>query len=510
MSLQTRGSEMIDDYLRIEKDSNCSQSLLKEQGYEFFHLGDSFIVKTSNVTETMEGLSASSCMVEMSAFPVRQREKRACSDPNLMYQTYLDHTKVVEAWHIPRPASHQSFVYIVDEGIQGHEDIEVFMRYNVGNRNTTGTHALSVAGVVGATWNGMGSCGISDSASIVDVNLLSTTFISDVTEALAFGGPYAYWNGVFCNAWGPVDDGRCEDMGDIMNETMHHILSHGRMERGSVIVFAAGNGGLEENMNDDGYASHVGTIAVSAIHNNVHFFIGEWGSCITVSAPAKNILSLSSQNSYAYFHGSSAAAPIVAGIVSLLLSRFPNLGWRDVQDILMLSAAKTNDVYEYSPSGRRYSYLVGSGAADAAAAIRLAELWEPLPEWEWVIERVHVEGPTPIAVGVLVERKLVVEKFKLCIDSHSEIDGAKMEIQVISPEGTLSVLSKFTARVSAQGCSYRQKCFSSLKSWGEMGKGMWSISMSSPDPSEVEFLTLTVYGHAQGRIVTSCTHENDA
>ncbi len=48
---------------------------------------------------------------------------------------------------------------------------------------------------------------------------------------------------------------------------------------------------------------------------------------------------------YAYMNGTSAAAPTISGVVALMLSANPELSWRDVRDILRLSARKVDPDY---------------------------------------------------------------------------------------------------------------------------------------------------------------------
>jgi subtilisin family serine protease len=49
---------------------------------------------------------------------------------------------------------------------------------------------------------------------------------------------------------------------------------------------------------------------------------------------------------YAYINGTSASAPTIAGVAALVLSANPELTWRDVRDILRLSARKVDENYE--------------------------------------------------------------------------------------------------------------------------------------------------------------------
>ena len=45
-------------------------------------------------------------------------------------------------------------------------------------------------------------------------------------------------------------------------------------------------------------------------------------------------------NDFGYASGTSFAAPIVSGVVAIMLEANPNLGYRDVQEILALSSHK--------------------------------------------------------------------------------------------------------------------------------------------------------------------------
>ena len=89
------------------------------------------------------------------------------------------------------------------------------------------------------------------------------------------------------------------------------------------------------------------------------------------------------------FNGTSSAAPMVSGVVALMLEANANLGYRDVQDILAISARQpwqtgsyelseqqTNGATNINGGGFRYSTDYGFGFADAAAAVRLAESWQ--------------------------------------------------------------------------------------------------------------------------------------
>lgn len=66
--------------------------------------------------------------------------------------------------------------------------------------------------------------------------------------------------------------------------------------------------------------------------------------------------------------GTSYATPVVAGVVALMLEANPDLGWRDVQGILALSAQKVDpesDTWITIAAGFHCSPFYGFGLVDA-------------------------------------------------------------------------------------------------------------------------------------------------
>ena len=59
---------------------------------------------------------------------------------------------------------------------------------------------------------------------------------------------------------------------------------------------------------------------------------------------------------YSYMNGTSAAAPTISGVVALMLSANPDLTWRDVRDILRLSARKVDANYAQSSPDKNIPY----------------------------------------------------------------------------------------------------------------------------------------------------------
>ncbi|MES2705956.1 MAG: S8 family serine peptidase [Verrucomicrobiota bacterium] len=81
------------------------------------------------------------------------------------------------------------------------------------------------------------------------------------------------------------------------------------------------------------------------------------------------------------FNGTSASAALVTGVVALMLQANPELGWRDVQEILMRSARVVDPLYgewAFNPLGMPMSHKYGAGLVDAAHAVAMAKVWKNL------------------------------------------------------------------------------------------------------------------------------------
>lgn len=189
----------------------------------------------------------------------------------------------------------------------------------------------------------------------------------------------------------------------------------GRRGLGVVMVRSSGNtrSGTTSNpgvgdANLDGYANDPHAIAVGSVNKVGHFAnYSTPGACLLVAGPGgesglgsifttdpegvngRNFSgTLEDPDLADYtagslgFYGTSAAAPMVTGVVALMLSVNPQLSYRDVQHILILASRHTDladaDILA-NGTGLRVSHNTGYGVPDAGVAVRLAQEWVSRP-----------------------------------------------------------------------------------------------------------------------------------
>lgn len=164
---------------------------------------------------------------------------------------------------------------------------------------------------------------------------------ADAIEAASLSYNSQYID-IYSNSWG-FDNGGTLVGGplELTTKAIMYGVNEGRGGKGSIYVFAAGNGGINDNCNCDGYVNSVYTISVAAV--NEDGFGEEFSepcSAILTTAFGDKITTTDSGTGDGQcrnnFNGTSAAAPMVSSIIALALEVNPSLTWRDVQHISKL------------------------------------------------------------------------------------------------------------------------------------------------------------------------------
>jgi kexin len=126
-------------------------------------------------------------------------------------------------------------------------------------------HGTRCAGEVSAVKNNVCGVGVAYNSKIAGIRILSK-LITDADEAVAMNYAFQH-NQVYSCSWGPPDDGKSMDApGILIKKALVNAVQNGRGGKGSIYVFASGNGAsFEDNCNFDGYTNSIYSITVGAI-----------------------------------------------------------------------------------------------------------------------------------------------------------------------------------------------------------------------------------------------------
>ncbi|XP_037800101.1 LOW QUALITY PROTEIN: proprotein convertase subtilisin/kexin type 4-like [Penaeus monodon] len=373
--------------------------------------------------------------------------------------------------------------------------------------NSHGTYCA--AAIAAVSNNEVCGVGVAYDAKVGGVRLVDGS-VTDIQEATALSRNVEAV-GVFSASWGPTDDGtKAEGPGRLGKQAFRRGVLEGRDGKGVIYVWASGNGGLEDdNCNLDGYVSSIYTLSVSALTDTgASVFYGE--PCASTLAGVfvggehtlEEALQKRSRNQEdihlvvpeldghcsSSFQGSSAAAPLMAGVVALVLQANPSLTWRDVQHLVVRAARPTREAaeeggWETNALGRRFHLKQGYGAVDAGRLVESALTWEnagpqkrstikmfdgyrPIPSNDWL----NVTGKLEPS-NAMTEVEHVVANITL---SHKQ--RGMLRIYIVSPSGTTSQV--LTHRLQDESTSgFTHWPFMSVHFWGENPQGLWTVAI---------------------------------
>uniref|UniRef100_A0A183IXU1 Furin-like protease 1 n=1 Tax=Soboliphyme baturini TaxID=241478 RepID=A0A183IXU1_9BILA len=264
----------------------------------------------------------------------------------------LDHN-VKEAWDLGYTGKNV-VVTILDDGLERtHPDIapnydpsasydindrdsDPLPRYEITNENRHGTRC---AGEVAAVRNNtLCIVGIAHGAKIGGIRMLDGE-VTDSVEAASLSLNRQHID-IYSASWGPEDDGKTVDgPGRLASVAIRDGANEGRGGKGSIFVWASGNGGRDsDSCNCDGYTNSIYTLSISSASENgrVPWYSEACSSTLatTYSSGEKDermIVTTDLHHACIREHtGTSASAPLAAGICALTLEANPNLTWRDM------------------------------------------------------------------------------------------------------------------------------------------------------------------------------------
>jgi kexin len=357
-------------------------------------------------------------------------------------------------------------------------------------------HGTRCAGEVAAVRNDVCGVGVAYDANIAGVRILSGA-LTELDEALALN--YAYQeNDIYSCSWGPPDNGQSmEEPGIIIKRAMVAGVQDGRHGFGSIFVFAIGNGAAnDDNCNFDGYTNSIYSVSVGGIdRKGLHPYYSEKCSAQLVvtyssgSGDAIHTTDVGESECNVSHGGTSAAGPLVAGIYALVLQARPDLTWRDIQWLTVMTAIPINqpqDDWQDTPMGRRFSHASGYGKIDAYAIVEAAKNWTSVKPQAWFFSPwMHVrhdipEGKEGIASSFEITEQMLkdanlerVEHVTVTMNVNHTRRG-DLSVELRSPEGIVSHIAT-RRRKDEANAGYDNWTFMSVAHWGESGVGKWTV-----------------------------------
>ncbi|XP_069891868.1 proprotein convertase subtilisin/kexin type 5 isoform X2 [Dipodomys merriami] len=401
-------------------------------------------------------------------------------------------------------------------------DLDPMPRYDASNENKHGTRCAGE--VAAAANNSHCTVGIAFNARIGGVRMLDGD-VTDMVEAksVSFNPQHVH---IYSASWGPDDDGKTVDgPAPLTRQAFENGVRMGRRGLGSVFVWASGNGGRsKDHCSCDGYTNSIYTISISstAESGKKPWYLEECSSTLATTYSSgesydKKIITTDLRQRCTDNHtGTSASAPMAAGIIALALEANPFLTWRDVQHVIVRTSRaghlNAND-WKTNAAGFKVSHLYGFGLMDAEAMVMEAEKWTTVPQ-----QHVCVES-TDRQIKTIRPNSAVRSIYKAsgCSDnSNHHVNYLEhvvvritithprrgdLAIYLTSPSGTRSqLLANRLFDHSMEG--FKNWEFMTIHCWGERAAGDWVLEVyDTPSqlrnfktPGKLKEWSLVLYG----------------
>ncbi|XP_051155782.1 furin-like protease 1, isoforms 1/1-X/2 [Leptopilina boulardi] len=448
------------------------------------------------------------------SIPKQQKTPTIFNDERWPIMWYLNRGKgldmnVQEAW-AEGITGRSVVVTILDDGLEkDHPDLkdnyDPLASYDVNNHDEdpmprydladSNRHGTRCAGEVAATANNsFCAVGVAFSAQVGGVRMLDGD-VTDAVEARSLSLNPQHID-IYSASWGPDDDGKTVDgPGELATRAFIEGITKGRGGKGSIFIWASGNGGRDyDNCNCDGYTNSIWTLSISSATENgfVPWYSEKCSSTLATTYSSglsgeKQVITTDLHHHCTSSHtGTSASAPLAAGICALALEANKNLTWRDMQHIVVQTAKPWNlnsSDWVTNGIGRNVSHSFGYGLMDAAAMVRLARKWRTVAEQhncEVLASQVGRSIPPKSHLTLMLDVKecrgvnfLEHVQAKVSLTASRRGD---LEIYLTSPQGTKSILlAKRPHDFSKAG--FNQWPFMSVHTWGERPHGIWKLEI---------------------------------
>ncbi|MDJ0719124.1 MAG: S8 family serine peptidase [Prochloraceae cyanobacterium] len=496
------------------------------------------------------------------------------SDPLFSSQWHLRNTtpglldlNVVDVWNDYTGAGVE--VAVIDDAVQRtHADLDgnysSAKDWDFGDNDTDPSgvdgddHGTAVAGIIGANAsNGIGGVGVAYGATIFGFGInYDSTLVQRLTTAIdntsglvktANVNREADIVNMSLSTYNYFDVGRNGTQMAALNTAIDNAVISGRNGLGTILMKSAGNKRISNfDTNAMSWNANPHTISVAAVDQNGFVSsYSSYGASVLISAfgTPSQVVTTDRVGKEGYdpsdytssFNGTSASTPMASGVVALMLEANPNLGWRDVQEILAYSARHVgtnigsgisgsekyawdfNGADNWNGGGLHFSNDYGFGLVDAKTAVRLAETWgsnsktsanETSVFKDFLNSSITISNGNDSIGGTsfsqFIGSNIHIEHVEVDVNFTRWDDLGDLEIRLISPDGTRSILIDNSGENngnSTDGFGSGRWEFYSNQFRGETTIGTWTVQLFDSDsttasPITINDIDLTFYGQA--------------
>ena len=397
----------------------------------------------------------------------------APDDPMLSGEWHIEHIDAPLAWDFASGAG--QIIAVVDSGVQtDHPDLRVLPGVDLLDDDTDPTpsdgngHGTCVAGVAaGMGDNAYGTAGLAWGAEVYPVRLIGgATSNQDVYDAIT--GSVDAGASVINNSWGYGSGCPVIAMNRTFTSMFEYAEAQGRGGLGSVVTFAAGN----ENCDivDNEFLATPTLIVVAAVErDDERAGYSSYGDSVDIAAPtgllAADMIpggygSYEEDDAFADgFGGTSAATPVVSGVVALMISANPRLTAAQIREVICQTATRIDlPLAGYDADG--HSPWYGCGLIDAGAAVASVANAPP-----------GVPIPT-LPAGAAYEGRILLA-WEAAADADGDILGYDVAWEVDGAE-TVERVAGLSADLSAAGIGIGDIMTWRVRAVDTWGAGEWS------------------------------------
>lgn len=378
-------------------------------------------------------------------------------------------------------------------------------RYTADRINKHGTRCAGE--VAGERGNGVCGVGVAYNSRVGGIRMLDGE-VTDAVEAGSLSHAVDFID-IYSSSWGPDDDGKTVDgPGPLANKAFLNGIKMGRKGRGSIFVWATGNGGrYSDYCSCDGYINSPYTISIGAVDNCGRkpwysepcpgTFAVTYSSGEATGKLDKQIATTDLNKQCTTTHtGTSAAAPLAAGIFALVLEANGKLTWRDMQHLVAHSSTKVSPGdrdWQTNGAGLNVNVKFGFGALNTEKLVALAQKSDWTTAKKQHICETYVNNVNLKSIGKKkdVTSYIETDACQTTDDCVTKLEHVHVNVTLLigrrgrgdfsvvltSPSGTKSdILHRRIRDSSAEG--FKNWAFLTVLHWDENPKGKWKLTVT--------------------------------